>query len=74
MPRPASPRKSQPARKPGSAQAKSATKSRPAAKAAKPAKGGKGNGGVRSDPKPAPRESRGSGDRRPSEQIHHHSL
>jgi hypothetical protein len=65
MPRPASPRKSQPARR--SVPAKSAVKKRPAvvAKSSKPARG---NGAARTETRTAPREARGSVDRR-SERV-----
>ena len=78
MPRPASPRKSQPARRPKPVPNKTAAKSRPAARAAtigrsaKPAKSarsGKANGAVRSEAKEPARESRG--ERRSLEKILH---
>jgi hypothetical protein len=71
MPRPASPRKSQPARRPGSAPVKNAAKKRPAARAAKPAKPAKANGAVRADTRPSPRDSRGGSERRASENVLH---
>ena len=70
MPRPASPRKSQPARRPGSA----ASKRRPAAMAAKTPKAtakAKGNGAVRAELKPSPRDGRTGNERRSSEKILH---
>ena len=68
MPRPASPRKSQQARRPGPVPVKSAAKTRIAAKparaSAKPAKAAakpaKPNGAVRAEAKPLPRETRRS--------------
>ena len=82
MPRPASARKSQPARRSRSVPAKTATNARPAAKpikaagkrsakaAVKKSAKAKGNGATR-DLKPAPRDGRGSGDRRASEKVLH---
>ena len=70
MPRPASPRKSQPARRPGSA----ASKKRPAAMAAKTPKAtakAKGNGAVRAELKSSPRDGRSGNERRSSEKILH---
>ena len=71
MPRPASPRGSQPARRSGSDQAKRAAKKRPAARAAKLAKPGKANGAVRAETRPSPREGRGGSERRASEKVVH---
>jgi hypothetical protein len=62
MPRPASPRKSQPARR--SAPAKNSAKKRSAAATAKSTKPPRGNGAVRTEARPAPREARGAVDRR----------
>jgi hypothetical protein len=73
MPRPARGRKSQPARRP--VPVKTALKKRsPAlgvAKAAMSAKPARGNGAVRSDPKPLARDARAGGERRVSEKILH---
>ena len=80
MPRPARPRKTQPARRPGSAPVKNAAKTRPAAKvakvakaarAAKAAKPAKANEASLAGVKPSPRDSRGAPDRRASEKILH---
>ena len=71
MPRPASPRKSQPARRPGSVpvkNVKNAAKKRAATVAARSAKPPRGNGAVRTESRPAPRETRGGNDRR-SERV-----
>jgi hypothetical protein len=62
MPRPASPRKSQPARR--SAPAKNSAKKRSAAATAKSTKPTRGNGAMRTEARPAPREARGVVDRR----------
>jgi hypothetical protein len=83
MPRPASPRKSQPARRSGSVPVRNAAKKRPAARVAKAAPSSKGsrangasskparaNGAARPDPKPSTRDTRG-GERRSSEKILH---
>jgi Gas vesicle synthesis protein GvpL/GvpF len=70
MPRPASSRKSQPARRPGSAPVRNAAKKRPA-KAATSSKPARANGAARTDPKPSTRDTRGGGDRRASEKILH---
>jgi hypothetical protein len=72
MPRPASPRKSQPARRPVAAPVKAIAKSRPVAKAARSAKSAKakGNGAVRSEAKAPARDHRSS-DRRASEKVVH---
>jgi hypothetical protein len=59
MPRPASPRKSQPARRPPSLATKAAGKKRPAPVVAKRAKS-KPNGAPRAEPRPVPRERRGT--------------
>jgi hypothetical protein len=75
MPRPASPRKSQPARRPGSAEVSNASKKRPAAIAHKTTKAAgkpaKGNGAIRTELKPSPRIGRAGRDRRASEKILH---
>ncbi len=76
MPRPASPRKSQPARRSGPVPAKNAVTKRPspkAAKAANAAKPAKGNGAVRAESKPSPRDSHGGAERRASEKVLHGS-
>jgi hypothetical protein len=70
MPRPASPRKSQPARRPKSVPIKNAGKSRRTVqRAAKPAKPARPNGAVRSETKAPARENRG--ERRSTEKILH---
>ena len=73
MPRPASPRKSQPARRSAPLPVKRAAKAapKPVKTAAKASARTRGNGPARADVKPAPREVRGSGDRRASERILH---
>jgi len=75
MPRPASPRKSQPARRSGSAVVKNASKKRPAAVAARaakaPAKAAKGNSAVRTELKPSRRDARTGTERRVAEKILH---
>jgi hypothetical protein len=70
MPRPASPRKSQPARRPGSVPVKNAAKKRVATVATKSAKPPRGNGAVRTESRPAPREARGGSDRRSERVLH----
>jgi hypothetical protein len=72
MPRPASPRKSQPARRRATVAVRPAAKKR-AASTAKPmtTKSAKGNGAARHDPKSSLRETRGSGARRASEKVLH---
>jgi hypothetical protein len=72
MPRPASPRKSQPARRAKPVPIKNAGKSHPAARAATPAKSARSprpNGAVQSEAKAPGRESRG--ERRSTERILH---
>jgi hypothetical protein len=76
MPRPASRSKSQPARRPGPVPVKVAgNKKRVAARVGKAtktsAKAAKGNGAVRSEQKPSPRDARAITERRGSEKILH---
>ena len=73
MPRPASPRKSQPARRSASVPVKRAAKAapKPVKAAAKVSARTRGNRSARADVKPAPRDARGSGDRRASEKVLH---
>ena len=71
MPRPASLRKSRPARRPVPTPVRTAARKRPAAQVAKAAKPAKAISGARADAKPTPRDSRASGDRRASEKILH---
>jgi Gas vesicle synthesis protein GvpL/GvpF len=72
MPRPASPRKSQPARRRGSVAVSSPAKKRRAGAIGKPvtsAKPARPNGAARADPKPVTRDLRAGGERRASEKI-----
>jgi hypothetical protein len=80
MPRPASPRKSQPAPRSGPVPIKRAAKKTVAAKSARPAAAAKGakagkpaksNGAARPEARPAPREARGGDRRTSSERILH---
>ena len=70
MPRPASPRKSQPARRSRSVPVKKAAKKRVATVTAKSAKPPRANGAVRTESRPAPPEARGGSDRRSERVLH----